>query len=309
MSMAERWNTPAWRRGMAWGTTALSLWLLFWPFSHDGGSRRVEGFDKAIHVGLFGALTWAWGRVANADAARDSRRRWTLAGTLAAATLLVEVLQPLTGRSFDLWDSIAGCAGIVATTLLWNHSSAWLATALCAMALACVGRGLWNLGMEYRSFPTLAAGGGGCWAKDWALRGVEGESSPDGLRMIPARDGPVEWQGAFRVPMRTDWSQYGDWRLRVEWGGEEAAVLVVRLDDKKEKQPAYANRFQCEWRVLPGWNELSIPRTEWERTSGGGWLDTEQIARWGVFLARPVDFKYWTLGKTELEPLNERSAP
>lgn len=307
----SRWNLPEWRWRTAWAATAVAAWLLFWPFAPDEGGRSVAGFDKAIHVGVFGGLAWAWGRAVGADAgtAAGWRCRWVLAVCLAAATLLVEVVQPLAGRGFDLWDAAAGCAGIAATTLLWGTRFAWLAAALCALGVGCMARGLWHLGTEWRAFPVLSAGGGGCWAEDWQLRGVEGVATPDGLRLAAAPEGPETWRGAFRVPVRSDWSRCGDWILRVEWGGAEDTTLVVRLDDRREKAPPYAERFQREWCVEPGWNELVLPRAEWSRSSGGAPLDVSDIARWGVFLLQPADFEFWTLGKTELEPLNERPSP
>lgn len=307
----SRLDSPEWRRRLAWAATAAAVWLLFWPFAPDMGGRRVAGFDKAIHAWLFGGLAWAWGRVLGAvDAgAAERKRRWTLAGGLAAATVVVEVAQPLTGRGFDLLDAAAGCAGIAATTLLRGARFGWLAAALFALGVGWMARGLWLLGTEWRAFPVLAAGGGGCWAEDWHLRGVTGESTPEGLRMVLAPEGPKRWRGAFRVPARRDWSRLGDWVLRVDWGGTEETTLVVRLDDRRQKMPPYAERFQREWRVSPGWNELVIPRAEWTRTSGGSPLDASDIARWGVFLLTPADFEHWTLGQTQLEPPNERPSP
>ena len=270
----------------------------------------MAGFDKAIHVGLFGGLAWAWGRELGADGVGASPRcRWGLAAALAFATVAVEAAQPLTGRGCDPWDVVAGCAGIMATTVLWGRNFWTLAMVLAVLAGMCMARGAWFLWTEWRAFPTLSAGGGGCWAKAWSLRGVEGQSVADGLRLTPVPDGPATWRGAFRVPVRRDWSRMGDWKLRVEWGGEEETVLVVRLDDRRRKHPKYAERFQREWPVVPGWNELVISRGEWTRTSGGNPLDSSEIARWGVFLLHPVDFDHWTLGKTELEPYNERPNP
>lgn len=307
--LLTRWDAPGWRRGTAWGGTALALWLLFWPFEQDGDRRKVAGFDKAVHVAVFAGLAWVWGRASGAETpgAEGRRNRWRLAAVLAAATVLVEVAQPLTGRSRDWLDSVAGCAGIAAATLSWGRGFGTLALVCAALAGACMGRGAWNLWTEWRAFPVLAEGGGGCWSADWHLRGVAGEPTGEGLRLTPLPGGPETWRGAFRVPVRGDWSDRGDWKLRVEWGGAEEATLEVRLDDRREKEPAYNERFQREWRVSPGWNELAIPRGEWTKTSGGGELDAADIARWGVFLQTPADFEYWTLGKTELTANQERS--
>ena len=304
-----RVDISPWRRWVAWAATVLAAWLLFWPFAHDETKRRVEGFDKAVHAGLFGGLAWAWGRAQGVDfpGLERRRRRWKLAGVLAGATLAVEVLQPLTGRDFDWVDAAAGSAGIVATTLLWDAGFAWMAAVLCVLGVGFMAKGLWNLGTEWREFPVLASGGRACWEGDWDLRGVSAEQTADGLRLVPLPEGPETWRGVFRVPARSDWSGCGDWTLRVEWGGEDEATLVVRLDDRRGAQPAYADRFQREWRVARGWNELVIPRGEWSRTSGGGALDASDIAHWGVFLLEPADFDHWTLGKTELKLLEERT--
>jgi hypothetical protein len=301
----SRLDSPAWRWRVAWGATAAAVWLLFWPFAPDKDGRGIEGTDKMAHVVVFGGLAWAWGRVLETEcrgnAARLRRRRWALAAGLALATVAVELAQPLAGRSRDPVDAAAGCAGIAAATLLGGAPAAGVAAAVAACGLSFMARGLVDYAREWKAFPVLAAADAPWWAESWSTNGVAVSAVPEGLRVEMVPDYPFDWPGVFRVPAARDWSKCGDWRLRVYWGGGGAGELTVRLDDDRKDNAGYNDRFQREWRVEPGWNEIAIPRGEWERTSGGGALDVRHVARWGIFLAERPDFVYWIVGRAELD--------
>ena len=101
---------------------------------------------------------------AEGEGDKAKRGRWGVAAAVSVATVAVEVLQPLTGRGFDLWDAAAGCAGVAATTVLWGRPFGWLAGMLAVLAVGCMARGIVRLGQEWWLFPTLADGGGGCWS-------------------------------------------------------------------------------------------------------------------------------------------------
>jgi len=283
--------------------TAVAAWLLFWPFAPDDVGRGIEGADKAAHVVVFGGLAWAWGRVPAVGGGR--RRRWRLAAGLAAATVAVEFVQPLTGRSRDGWDAVAGTEGIGVATLAGSAPAVATGGALAVAGGLWMARGVADYVREMRAFPVLAAGGEDWWAESWETSGVTVRATPEGLRVEPSGDEDAAWPGLFRVPAVRDWSGGGDWLLRVFWGGGEPAELTVRLDDDRKDNGGYADRFQREWRVEPGWNGLSIPRNEWERTSGGGALDVRHVARWGIFLAENGNFVYWIVGGAELEQQEE----
>ena len=309
----SRFDSLSWRRATAWGATLLATWLLFWPFAPDNGVRGIPEKDKMAHVVIFAGLAWAWGRVLWMDAIPSLWRRLRLGAVLALLTLVVEFVQPFAGRGFDLRDAAAGSIGALLAAVAFPLPFTGLAALVVLAALPWCIPGTIRLVREYRAFPVLAAAGPDCWTDDWEFAGLDAAPSPEGLRLVPAAmspDSPVAaepWPGLFRVPVRRDWSAFGDWRFRLYWDAPAAALFVVRLDDRREPQPAYAERFQTEWRVLPGqWNELVIPRAEWSRTSGGGSLDASEIARWGLFLNEPVPFESFTLGEAVLSPLEEK---
>ena len=77
---------------------------------------NIPGFDKAVHVGLFGGLAlllcWAFN-----SAARP--RAVVIVGLASAMAGLIEVVQGLLPyRSAEWWDLLAGVAGALAGALL-----------------------------------------------------------------------------------------------------------------------------------------------------------------------------------------------
>lgn len=283
---------------LAWAATGGALFLLFWPFSSQG--RGVEGWDKSVHVLLFAVLGWAWTRCFVAG----WRARWGVALALAAGTVAVELVQPLTGRSCDWLDAAAGSLG-AGWVAFCGAGGRWRSVAAGAGALALAG--LWSLGgwldwrAEKAAWPVLADGEAAWGLASWKRNGTEVSAGEGGIRVAAVEGVDRRWPGIFRQPLETDWRGRGTWRVAVYWPEEEPVAAGVRLDDERKKRPKYGERFQREVTLTNGENLIEIPAEEWGRTGNGGELDAEHIARWGVFLVKPKTFSYFLLRKAELE--------
>lgn len=283
---------------LAWAATGGALFLLFWPFPSSG--RGVEGWDKSVHVLLFAALGWAWGRCFGSG----WRARWGVALALAAGTVAVELVQPLTGRSCDWRDAAAGCLGAVWVACCgaggWRRGTATAAGALVLAGCWCLGGWLdWRA--EKAAWPVLADGGAAWSVASWKCNGTTVEAVEGGIRVAAVEGEDRRWPGIFRQPLEKDWRGRGTWRVEVYWPEAEPVAAGVRLDDRRVQHPKYGERFQREVVLTNGENLIEIPAEEWGKTGNGGELDAEHIALWGVFLVKPERFSYFLLRKSELE--------
>lgn len=284
-------------RWVAWAATGGAVFLLFWPFPSMG--RGVEGWDKSVHAMLFAVLAWAWVRCLGEEA----RRRWRVVLALAAAAALVEILQPLTGRSRDWMDALGGMTGACWVGLCGTRGKERWALAAAGTAVVA---GLWCGGgwlrwrAEKAAWPTLADGEAAWGVRQWhchATRTVAGEG---GIR-VEWTGKKARWPGIFRKPLVRDWRGRGALRLQISWPEEREVTAVVRVDDSGVPHPKYADRYQKHFTLAKGENTVEIPADEWGRKTGGEAMDAEHMARWGVFLVEPGDFSYFLLRKAELE--------
>ena len=294
-------RSPRGRRrdwALAWAATAGAAFLLLWPFAQHG--RSVEGWDKSVHVVLFAVLGWCWGRCFG----DGWRARWGVALFLAFSTVVVEIVQPATGRSCEWLDAAAGSRGAGGASLCgwrgWRRGVVAAAGTL-ALALAWCAGGWIRWKAEEAAWPVLADGTAAWGSRSWQCNGTLVSSGEGGLRVDAADGKPKRWPGIFRKPLVRDWRGRGSWRLDVYWPEEEPVSAGIRLDDGRVLHPKYGERFQREVTLTNGENHIVIPPEEWGRTGNGGELDTANIARWGVFLVKPESFSYFLLRNAELE--------
>ncbi len=284
-----------------------TLLLLLMPLG--GSSDRMLGVAMSLggHAWLFGAVAWGWGR-------RLSRRYRALPlwVGLAVGAAAVEMVQPWYGRSRELADWIfsAAGAGWVCMTWQWRGKrwGRWMGLMVLGLVPVLGYGGLRQA--EVRSFPILLDPGS-VWSRHgWALNSVRlGADGHATVRVASRRSGKEqgrgEYPGLFRQPAQPDWSGMETLRLKVFWPGEAPAMLAMRIDDR-EGNPPYAERFQEEFEVVPGWNEIRIPVSQWGQTSGGRPMERRGIRQWGVFLVSAPAFDYFGLGMVQLDPAEEQ---
>lgn len=282
-------------------SAAAAILLLLGPVPIASDSHPVlPALALSFHVLLFGA----WAAVAVAALRGRIPRVWIWLALVAAAGVL-EVVQPLAGRSREWGDWLAGSLGagwMCIAAPRWGHQRALAGLGALALLPAAWTGSL--LGLEIRAFPLLARPGS-LWSRQgWTRNAVCLSVSSESLfriQSVPPRDGPVaSYPGLFRRAAAADWSRAGDLTTRLYWPDPDPALWAIRIDDRPGHS-AYAERFQQEFAVTQGWNAIRIPATDWGRASGGRPLDVAAIRQWGVFLVSPGSFDYVLLDSVQLE--------
>ena len=280
------------RTALACAVTLGGLAVLFGPFTVPFAGPGVEGVDKVAHVFLFGAMAWSWRRVAGERRAA----RWAVGLAIVALALAVEFLQPLTGRTREMMDWVAGSIGAILAVALPIGNFARLAAMGAVMAVcgaAFVVPSVYALWAEGRAWPCLLDGRL-LWATQrWLANGMDVSHSAEGLRLC-INDEDVQWRGVFRQPARPDWSEMGDLEVRWTWAGAKDGIVAVRIDPRldEHREAAYAERFQVEVASHRGENRLVIPAEQWRQTGDGRPLDASAIAQWGFFLVEGDGMEY-----------------
>lgn len=271
----------------------LTVGLFFMPLPDNWEGPVWSALGGAVHVAWFAGFAWLVGMRLPAR-----WRGWPWWMFLAGAAGLIEGLQPWTGRSAEITDWFWGAAGSAGVCLTWSRPRlrilAVAGLCLCPPAWRAV---LWH--QELHAFPVLAAPGSAWSGQDWILNGVNLRIQSRLFRLEPARPPNARaYPGMFRRPAGSDWRRMQSLHLRIFWGGQAPATFAVRVDDRPGN-PDYADRFQREFPVEPGWNDLAIPAAELG-TPGGRPLDLAAIHAWGVFLVSDVSFDYVLIGPVHL---------
>lgn len=255
-----------------------------------------------MHVLLFAALAWIWGRILP-----KGRRGWALWVALALISAGVEWIQPRMGRSKELMDWLYGAGGAACICGTWHWR--WrLGFRWTGVLVLCLFPPTWEMAMvraETRSFPVLAEPGDWWAGRGWSLNGVRlSPACRDGFRFERAashgEERAVYYPGIFRVPACPDWRGTKALQAELFWPDRDPAVFAIRVDDQPGNPP-YSERFQREFTVTQGWNSVRIPAAELGRTSGGRPLQMGTIRQWGVFLVSDIPFDYFLMRIVRLE--------
>lgn len=287
-------------RNIAFATlvTLGTLGLLLYPFPPPISGQLIDGVDKVAHLMLFGAMAWSWRRVLG----ESHRRRLLLGASLSGLALVVELIQPLTGRSCDALDWVAGTLGVIVGVTFPVESRGQLVGMGIVLGL-CGGVFLvppfLAVRAERAAWPQLVDDTGWWAAERWLENGMEVDLvEGEGIRLTSTED-DVPWRGVFRHPACADWSKAGDLEVRWFWGGDKPGIVGIRIDPEihEHREPTYAERFQLEVQTTPGENWVGVPAAAWRlRGDGTGW-ETSEVRQWGFFLVDAPDFEYVLLHK------------
>lgn len=187
----------------------------------------------------------------------------------------------------------------------WRGSLRWF-----PVLLLCLFPPTWELAMarmEADAFPLLAQSESHWAQRGWNLNGVDlSASGQAGFKLSRTSDIPSgSYPGLFREPIRQDWRGIRAFQADLFWPNARPAVFAVRIDDRPGNPP-YAERFQKEIAVTPGWNAVRIPADEIAQTPAGRALRLDHVRQWGVFLVSDVPFDYFLVGTVRLEMQEEK---
>ncbi len=266
--------------------TCLVLLMLPLPASAEGS--LTHAFFNTLHFPLFAGIYFLLVAVL---------RRGLLVPLAAgiALSLVGEWIQPRFGRTaswLDFGYSVLGMLFVLAglkafrgyaRRLRWAGAAAGL-LAMGLLPLAGLAADRYLIGQR---FPVLAD-----FSLPWEAlrlqgRGAELERVPGeggGHRLAVRRSDPNEqFVGLTLLRMPSDWSSARELIIEIENPQSRPVSAEVRIDDSRDVQPSYAERFQQSFRLEPGRTNLRMDARTFGLTSGGAPLDLERIARMVVF--------------------------
>ena len=226
------------------------------------------------------------------------RRRIFAAGGMAVLSGLIEIIQPLAGRSHSWIDLTNGLAGIL-IALLFLVRSRWLvpiAIAGCVMAFLPAWKE--SAGIRWRSshFPLLADFENDDELRLWVGSGL-GNVRSDNVERVREHASQGEWSLRVVTTATATWpgvrllNGNQDWRGKTAlafdiWNDGPAFTLSIRIDDDFPHQH-HQDRFNAALQLTPGWNHLTIPLAEIESRPKNRRLNLAAIQRTILYVNEP----------------------
>jgi VanZ family protein len=250
--------------------------VLVLPFPDALDSEAWRPLFDIAHLPLFAVLSlWLITRL---SAARVPHAVLVTLLAMAGMAGLVEMVQPLVGRSGNLSDALAGIAGALIATTGWRiwikgrspllrsgHAFLSLGLALVVLwpPLLQIGAWWWQL----RSFPMLGDFETALEQRIWTAypgRAAANRNCPGGAthgrRSLALQTWPGVYSGVRYQANDGDWTGYDRmiFDLYLPAGGPH---LALRIDDDGDTTEL-ESRFNRALELSPGWNRISIPLEE-----------------------------------------------
>ncbi len=266
-------------------------------------TRLIQELENAAHAPVFGIAS-----LILLSTLKGSRKRRTLLAWIGAVVLgaAVEGLQAVTGRDVEALDILRDGAGaasfLLAHWTLQNGSATralrWTLRALAAGILILVFMPPALTGMaiatRYLRFPLI---------EDFESRWTQRLCSAGAVRfdVVEAPRG-FRKAGGDRVARITfEPAQYSGWSISgpfPDWSGHRELAFVVyselsepvrmtlRIHDRSHNQ-AYRDRYNREFIIQPGVNQIRVPLVQVQGTPAGRRMDLAAIDGVGMFVVRP----------------------
>ena len=286
----------------------VTLCAMFFVPSWGRTSGRISSYTQDLaHFPLFAIIAaimlFLWPRHRTAVA-----KAGVVSGAAVSLALLIEIFQPLAGRSAALGDILlgtAGCFSVVAVYLGLRTASErarrWLVATAVVLLLLSVLPLMLILGDQWsarRAFPVIDSFERPVELGRWVVEGCLVSQSPDHvthgkssmrLEVIPSEE---RYPSAFLGDGAMDWRGYRRLKLDVYLEGGGSRTLWVRADDRET--PPYEERAQVAIEIKAGANRLALDVPAFAQLPGGRVLDLGHIVTFGVFLdgAQPGDVLY-----------------
>jgi hypothetical protein len=309
------------KRTMAVNGAAVCLlgFGFFWPVHFFQDSALWERLMDAAHLPLFFGITWYFHLLLPPDGRRGARVL-KIAGAGACLAGLVELVQPLTGRSGSIVDFRNGVAGVLAGCVavqVWQTRSArrW-GPVLVLVVGGAFAWALWPAWLEGqgvlwrgRQFPLLGDFEAPAELRLWQAQGGEGKSLTEvhitaehatrGAHALQVATGRGSWSGVNYVAGDRDWSARRI--LAADFFNPEAEfTLYVRVDDDGDCD-RMGQRFDREWHLKPGSNRLEITTADLENGPQGRKLNLRAIRRVVFFTGQDQPGRTFFLDNVRLE--------
>jgi hypothetical protein len=290
---------------------------LFWPIRFKVDSAFWERLMDGMHLPLFFAVTlWLemlWPK------SEPPIRILKIALTAIAIAGLVELIQPLTGRSDSIVDFRNGILGAVlgAITVLARiaKSKQRIAAAMFA-TIAFAAASFWPAFQEWQGiqwrhshFPLLGDFEATAELRVWTAQGGSSNSVSSVLQSSehPSRGqlslkvscGAGSWAGVSFAAGGTDWSSHS--KLIADlFNPADSFTLGIRVDDDGNCSK-YGQRFDRELKMTNGLNHLLIFTADLEKGPSNRKLNLHAIHRLALFTGADQPARTFFLDNVRLE--------
>lgn len=304
----------------------IGLLLLITPFFFLGGPgyhtpRSFQSFWELGHIIFFFLLSCWLCRFLRGRSALLSPLRLFMysVSTVFISGVLVEILQMVSsGRSpdgFDVLRNLLGCliafAFFIRPPLLnrpWlQHGFRGMVLMLLAFALWPLTRSLIDEHRAARQFPVLADFETPLELDRWVNRAQLREETQlvrHGHKAMRVQLSTAKYSGVSMHYFPGDWRGYNTLHYSVYNPHPVGLILNCRIHDTHHKAhgQAYADRFNQQFTLQQGWNDLVVSLDKVKNAPKGRTMDMEQIEGFGVFVvqqAQPMEMylDYVYLGK------------
>ncbi len=261
-------------KGVIFIATAVLVVLLIAPFERPVHGELWSRLSDAFHLPLFVVFTVV------VYSFLPRRSAWTTVAVSLAACIILEGLQPLTGRTSSLVDLLNGMIGIalgIGGIFAWRSerriltgSAHFLVSGLFFLLMLNPAWHEWQaLRFRAENFPML-----GDFEQDGDLRSWRATAGREELvRLALSTEHGTRGTGSLRVQTRRgSWAGITFANEGLNWTGKERLVfhlfnpggeftLRIRIDDR-DSDDRFTSRFNRHLAVQPGANEFVIPVEE-----------------------------------------------
>lgn len=259
--------------------------VLFWPFNFgkNDDDRVIRALMNAAHFPAFCLFTVTMFFF-------TKRRSFfgnygSIAITCVVVIIIVEFLQPLSGRTKNILDCAYGVAGVcvalVGLYIRHENKPSWARWGYVSGILTITAFILYPVGQEWyagrfraKQFPVLGSFETSAELHVWKARGwamidsveparldLSNKYFSQGNRSLRIQTSAGNWTGVKYLAGDMDWGRFKSLAFDTYNTGEEFP-LHIRIADRDSSDSSYHSRYNKVITVLPGWNMIRIPMVE-----------------------------------------------
>ncbi|MCC5795689.1 MAG: VanZ family protein [Chromatiales bacterium] len=233
-----------------------------------------------------------------------------LYGIVLAASLLIEALQSIAGRSASLRDIALNLAG-ASLAALWALPSGWFRILTLMLGPLAVSLLLYNpvltlmdRGLARIQHPVLGDFETALEVRRWSRGTRDDTISRSGRYSLRLDLQPGPFPGTMVRRSLGRWSAYDCLAMSVFNPDPEPLPLTISIRDHEHfrRGGAYADRYNATFTIHQGWNDLSIPLTQVRNAPRARRLDLDQIAEFVMFSRNLEHSRTLYLDRVQLGP-------
>ncbi|SDB57994.1 hypothetical protein SAMN05660653_02921 [Desulfonatronum thiosulfatophilum] len=293
---------------------AAGLPFFFISSIHEAPSP-VTQLNSLFHFLFFALFSWS---MAHLPALSKHTFTQQAALILATVTILgggIELIQPYFNRTAswrDLGVNLLGACfalsflvpkGRNLGSYLYRTAQVTVLT-LCLIQFYEPFTNFWDMNLAARQFPVLSDFETSFEARRWSRGMIDSDFSRHGTASLRVRLGTQLYSGTTMIRSFGDWQGYAALALSIHNPGPGPLQMTISIRDRKHdiRGGAYHDRYNREFKLAQGWNELRIPLSDIETAPAGRRLDLSQVTSMAVFAVKMPEPRVIHLDNVRLIP-------